>query len=1136
MPGEHTERRTRVTRSLLRARAVQLGMLPDPPKLPELDIGVHYEACEELGGDFYDFIQVSPTELGIVLADVSGHGLDAALMMAAAKKTLQIHGRRIPSPAEVLKIACEDLAGDLPSGSFVTVWYGVINLQTGLLRYASAGHNPLLHRPLKGKLREHSAKGVVLGAAFVQAMRDNLEEATLQLAPGDWVLLYTDGVNEAVGKHDDQYGMQRLHAALAAAPGDTAEDLLQHVRDDVADFCAGRNAEDDVTLLALCFRGGNEPELAPAWQPRVQSNLPQRADNFFGREDEMLSIASALEEGGRAIVILGVAGLGKTRLALEAAREVASDYPGGTWFISLENCTDTASVVSAIAGALQLTLASATELVEALASRGATLLLLDNAETCVDAVQDVLSKLQKLPHGRTIVTSQLRIGSPGEFELEVRPLPTPGAKARNVSLDSAIEYPAVRLLVDRAARVAPKFALSGENLPAVLGICAELEGMPLAIELAASRLGQLTPQEIFNQLRTPTNKIAVLRARVGEAMLPYRSMREALEWSYALLNDWEQAAFRQVCAFRGGFFLEAAVAVLQLPGDITAINAIDSLLDKSFLSRESTPYGTRFNTYSSLRDFATRLTEPPESQSFRVRHMQWFADYGAKWHAGLTTRDVIESHDRIALDHDNLRVALRTAIDRNDKKQSMRILEALFQGRDRRGASDIWPLLDEVYDKFGNSDDLTRCLLLQMRALPLLTSGNMAQCMRLLDEAVVAAEGAGLFPPLSSSLIMRARAHSNLGNDDKAVADFERVISDATKIGEQRAIGVAKISLGNMRSRQSRFAEAEKLLTEAAAILDRVGDTNQATIARSNLMIQMLRQKRFDEAEKALADVHPFLKRMNGRDGLGTVELSLARLHEGRGELEEALEHYMRSHELFTEAGHRLNSAITQLDIGALSVTVGDLDAARAAVESALAFARSSHAALLEVRAVGQLGIIELECGNLQAARELFVQNETLLKERDEVILTLTNKGLLAWTELRLRNVDAASTFAIEALQKAEAGPEPKSDVMFLLLGVRARVLQAQGRHANANRFAARAREIADVTKIQRYSTSYIERLGLELIDVPASPDEGIRVRVRCPICGQRYMGSEKRIRTLVKCRRCGMTPFKPLKVSDGES
>jgi tetratricopeptide (TPR) repeat protein len=474
-------------------------------------------------------------------------------------------------------------------------------------------------------------------------------------------------------------------------------------------------------------------------------------------------------------------------------------------------------------------------------------------------------------------------------------------------------------------------------------------------------------------------------------------------------------------------------------------------------------------------------------------------------------------------------------MDAGDRTASMRIFEAIFQSRDRRGAADIWPLLDEMSAKFGKADAVTQCLLLQMRALPLLTGGGVTECVRLLNEAVAVAEAAAEPPTLSSTLIMRARAHANLGNDELAVADFERVIADAAREGNQRSIGLAQISLGNLRSRQSRFAEAEKLLREAASTLERVGDLNQATIARTNLMVQMLRQKRWTEAEEAMKQVAPFLERMNGREGLGTLQLSIARLHEGRGELEEALEHYTRAQELFNEAGHRLNSAVVHLDLGALSVTVGDLDAARAAADAALQFAASSRTVLLEVRALGLLGIIELETGNLDRARELFVRNDRLCANREEVILTLTNKGLLAWTELRAGNTDAASAIAIEALRSAEAGPELKGDVMFLLLAVRARVLQAQGRHANANLFAARAREIADKNAIQRYSTSYIERLGLELLDVPASPDEGSRIRVRCPICGQRYMGSEKRIRSLLKCRKCGMSPFKPLKVKEGD-
>ncbi|MCB9895221.1 MAG: SpoIIE family protein phosphatase [Planctomycetes bacterium] len=1137
-----TERRTRVARSLVRARAVQLGMLPDAPKVPELDIGVHYEACEELGGDFYDFIQVSPTELGIVLADVSGHGLDAALMMAAAKKTLQIHGRRNPSPAEVLKIACEDLAGDLPTGSFVTVWYGVINLQTGLLRYASAGHNPLLRRTSTGGVSSHHAKGVVLGSAFVQAMQSVLEEQTLQLAAGDWVLLYTDGVSEAADPKDAMFGEKRLGESFAAGPNTDAIDLLQHLREDVETFRDGREPDDDVTLVAFRFRGGSEPALQPAWQQRIESNLPQRSDTFVGREAELKQISDALEGGAASISIIGVAGMGKTRLALELARLRARKFEGGAWFVPITECRGDEDVLNAVASVVGIPLTGDDPLAElgrGLAMRGPMLLVLDNAESAIEAVNEMLAALPPLaPQLACIVTSQLRLSIPDDLEIALKPLESPGAKSRDTSVEDAAEFPAVKLFVDRAKRSYAKFQLTVDNLSDVLGICAELEGVPLAIELAASRMSQLAPAEVFRQLKTPTSKIAVLRARTGDLGLPYQSMREALEWSYALLDDWEQYAFRQLCAFRGGFFIDAAEAIVKLDEGgqrRSAIEAIDSLLDKSFLWRDSTPYGTRFNTFSALREFATRLTTPEETKPLMQRHKEYFADYANHWTEAGRTTDVLESGDRLTLDRDNLRTALRTALDDDDARAGMPIFEALFSGRDKRSAADIRPLMAEVWDKFQNAGPMARVTLLQMRTQLLFSIGGHRDALPMMDEAVKIAEESGKFAALSSTLLLRGRTHSTLANDDLASADFLRLIEEATKAGEERSIGLAKISLGNLRARQSRGKESEKLHREAAAIMERVGDPNQMAVARINLIMGLLRHKRYDEAEREITDLRPFLDRLDGRDGIATIELATSRLLEGRGELEEALEHCLIAQELYKETGHSLNVAITHLDIASLSLNVGDLDAAREAVEFALNYARSSHTLLLQLRAANMASVVELECGAFDKAKALAAEILEANAGREDIAPSLQAKSILALAEYRSGNLEGANAVVLDAIPRVEASPDPPPGLLFLLTGLRARILQSQGKNANAQRFAAKAREMAEADGYTRYSTSWIERMGVDLIDVPATPEEAVRVRVWCPVCGQRYQGSEVRIRSLKKCMKCGMKPFKPLKVQDGD-
>ncbi|CAG0933569.1 partial Phosphoserine phosphatase RsbU, partial [Planctomycetaceae bacterium] len=212
------------TRLLKRARTVQLSMLPKIPAIDGLDIQTHYQPCDAVGGDFYDFFSVSPWELGIVMGDVSGHGIDAALTMAMAKKSIQLNGKGRSSPRETLLVTCADLAQDLPGNSFVTVFYGVLDLRTWRLTFASAGHTPpILFNPDRTpQLQVIPTRGVVMGAAFMKAMEQSLIEQSVQLRLGDTLFLYTDGLTEAPNPLGDQFGEPRVLRALdTAGDGDS---------------------------------------------------------------------------------------------------------------------------------------------------------------------------------------------------------------------------------------------------------------------------------------------------------------------------------------------------------------------------------------------------------------------------------------------------------------------------------------------------------------------------------------------------------------------------------------------------------------------------------------------------------------------------------------------------------------------------------------------------------------------------------------------------------------------------------------------------------------------------------------------------------------------------------------------------
>lgn len=239
--------------TLQKAREVQMGMLPKAPDVPGYDIHVIYKPCDHVGGDFYDFIPINEHEVGIVVGDVSGHGMDAALVMVSAKKSLKIYGRTTSSPREALVILNDDIRPELPQATFITLWYGILNTYTRKLSYARAGHNPLIiYNPLRPeKLLSLEPSGMILGMAQSSIFEKTLKEEEIDLLPGDMIFQYTDGLTEMMDPEREEYGMERLQECFHRFGHELPETFLSMLEADVTTFRRGCPVDDDLTMLAV---------------------------------------------------------------------------------------------------------------------------------------------------------------------------------------------------------------------------------------------------------------------------------------------------------------------------------------------------------------------------------------------------------------------------------------------------------------------------------------------------------------------------------------------------------------------------------------------------------------------------------------------------------------------------------------------------------------------------------------------------------------------------------------------------------------------------------------------------------------------------------------------------------------------
>jgi predicted ATPase/class 3 adenylate cyclase len=392
-------------------------------------------------------------------------------------------------------------------------------------------------------------------------------------------------------------------------------------------------------------------------------NLPAQVSSFIGRKSDVSRLAAALG-ASRVVTVTGVGGVGKTRLALQVAAELLPRYREGAWLAELAPVRDPERVVEAVAAVFRLTAGAGQPLQESLLEMLANkqlLLVLDNCEHLVGAVARFVTRLEReCPGVVVLTTSREGLAVAGEQLLALPPL---GAGAPDDDIESLVTTDAVSLFVERARSVKADFTLTNNNARAVVEICQRLDGVPLAIELAAARVIALSPAELARRL---DRRFQVLAGGRRGAVERHATLRAAIDWSYELLSPAEQRLLARLAVFSGGCTLEAIEEVCSgdpvEPGDI--VDLVTSLVARSLIVAEDNALGTRYRLLETIRQYGEeRLADWCESGALFLRHARFYADLSARAAEHFYGPDQLVWARQISLERDNIRVALATAID-----------------------------------------------------------------------------------------------------------------------------------------------------------------------------------------------------------------------------------------------------------------------------------------------------------------------------------------------------------------------------------------------------------------------------------------------------------------------------------------
>jgi predicted ATPase/class 3 adenylate cyclase len=515
------------------------------------------------------------------------------------------------------------------------------------------------------------------------------------------------------------------------------------------------------------------------------NNLPVQRTSFVGREREMTEAAKLLERT-RLLTLTGPGGTGKTRLSLQVAAEAVERFPDGVYFVPLASVADPDLVPSAILTQLELHQASGPPL-DALSTYLADkqmLLVLDNFEQILPAAVHLAELLDRAQDLKVLVTSRAPLHIYGEQEFPVPPLGVPDPQ-RLPPLETLAEHEAVVLFVERARAAQPAFSLTEENAPAVAEISARLDGLPLAIELAAARVKLLPPQTMLTRME---HRLGLLAG--GSRDLPTRqqTLRDAIAWSYDLLDEPSKRLLHRMAVFVGGAALDQAESVCGPPEELGAdiLEGLGLLVDQSLLRQEAEGE-PRFLMLETIREFALeRLEEAGEASAIKERHARAFLALAEEAESHLTDRDQATWLDRLELDHDNLRAALAWAAQEHDAEFALRLAGAVWR---------FWQFRGHIHEARQRLDAIL--------AMP----GDHPRAR------AKALEGAGGLAYWQNDM-------------DTAQGFYQESLDAFRKLGDERGIGYALYNLSfpyGMRA-QPDYEKSQELLEEALEIVRRLGD------------------------------------------------------------------------------------------------------------------------------------------------------------------------------------------------------------------------------------------------------------------------------------------------------------------------
>jgi predicted ATPase/class 3 adenylate cyclase/uncharacterized protein HemY len=900
----------------------------------------------------------------------------------------------------------------VPTGT-VTFLFTDIEGSTRLWQAFPTGMNEALarhHALLQHAVDSHNGYVFqIVGDAFCAAFRTAVDgvsaavAAQHALARESWeetgplrvrMALHTGSVDIQVGAYrSGEYasGLTLSRTSRLLSAGHGGQILLSHatqqlVRDDLPPHIGVRDLGErrlrDLVRAEHVFQVV-DPVLPSEFPPLktldvVPNNLPIQVTSFVGREREIREVTALLGDT-RLLTLLGPGGTGKTRLSLQVAANQLESFADGFWFVELAPLYDPALVPQAVASALSVREEAGRPLLSTLTEylrARSVLLILDNCEHLVDACARLADGLLRTcPRVTVLASSREALGTPGEVTYRVPSLSLPDPR-HLPSVERLTDFEGVRLLVERASSVKPGFRLTDANAAAAVQICQRLDGIPLAIELAAARTKSLSLGEIAAHL---DERFRLLTAGSRTVLPRHQTLRGLIDWSYELLAEPERALLRRLAVFAGSWNLAAAEAV-----DADALDLLARLVDKSLVVADEEDGETRYGLLETIRQYGLeKLREAGEESVVRDRHRDFYlalAEGAAPYLQGPEQATWLR---QLETGHDNLRAALRWCLDRGNIETTFRFAAALDVFWDTHGhITEGRQWLDQMLPRAGElpvpptaGSRLAHPAALDAAARMSLRQSDFARARELYLESLELWRAVGDRRAVAEVLNNLGDLLRQLGDRRQGKAMIEESLLLFRQVADNRGIAHALSNLADILLAEGDQQQAKRLFEESLPLFRATSDRRGLSHGLNNLGGILTREGHYGGAEALYRDSLRLAEEVDDKHAVATAHRSLADVARHQRRFDDSLARYRQSLEMFLSLDDKFCAGKSMLGLGWLGYETANLERATSVAQDALALYREIKVPAEEALALNLLGRLALHQGRFETAKEHLKQS-----------------------------------------------------------------------------------------------------------------------------------------------------------------